>query len=124
MKKLVILFILLIMLLPNTTMAEGYRVDSEVFEKGLEIEVPQIYDAMLVDIYEESITVYKAGVIDGLFYFPDVPSNLKYVVLFDGYEFISGSFHIISSECVHVYFWITDVDDFQRLDNLYLILIV
>ena len=109
--------------LNSPTIESYYSVDSEAFRKGKIMKVPEIFDAMMLDIEEDSITVSKSGVIDGEFYFPVIPDDLQFVFLFDGFNFVSGSFEITSPTSVHAWFWITDICSFSRIDNIYLLLI-
>ena len=134
MKKLLVLLSLVILLwitvvpsyteyLPSPTIDEYYKVDSEAFSGGMKVIVPEIVDAMMVEIEEDSITVYKSGVVDGLFYFPYVPKNIRIVALFDGMNIITGGFSIVSDTCIHAFFWISDFNNLNTDNGMVLLLI-
>lgn len=134
MKKCIVLILLVICLVisinptkseyvKNSSTDMYYHIDSEAFSNGMKVIVPEIVDAMMVEIEEDSITVYKSGVVDGLFYFPYIPDNIRIVALFDGMNIITGGFSIISDTCIHAYFWISDFDNLKTDNGMVLLLI-
>ena len=85
MRKFITMLVIMSIIISPTGMAENignsYETKSEAFicyGAGEELE---IIDTITVEITEESITVYKSGVIDGYFYFPERVSNARYILL-------------------------------------------
>lgn len=134
MKKdiVLILFVIILVIIINNAEAEFipsisidslYYTDSEAFAGRCRGDILNIADTMIVDVDEEAVSVYKSGVIDGYFYFPVVPDNLKYLIITDGLHFVSGHFVVVSSEVVYAYFWIEEICALDRLTNLNLLLL-
>lgn len=125
MKRIIIILLTILFLFSIAYSEENneYKINSEFFKKVTITKVLTIYDSMMIDIDNEAIFLCKAGLVDGEFYFPSIPADLEYVILFDGYHFVSSSFTITSSSSIHVWFIAADVCDLIRTSNIYLFLI-
>ena len=132
MKKFVVTMVLFVLMFTlyvpamgetsvSPTLEDFYKVESEFIQKGQAHSNLMIWDYMIVDILIDDFGEF--GMIDAEIEFPVLPKDLDYVFLFDGSHIASGQWIYTSGRSLHVYFWLDELFQFDRLNGIYLVLL-